>query len=190
MHATRLAAAFLACLTLAAPAFGQTGPTEGVGLTWGATHAGVLRVYPNAECFAERTELSDWRCVLNDTTVNAISVDVVLYGYSTGSALGLAGVVFGFDSADVHGVVDTLAARYGRWSQVVERDFITKAEKHFPSGIWLWHRPDVEIRVEQDRGTLGHGQATIMLRTGLTEFLDRERTWQKRDRDDAMEAAR
>lgn len=185
MHATRLAAAFLACLTLAAPAFGQTGPTEGVGLTWGATHAGVLRVYPNAECFAERTELSDWRCVLNDTTVNAISVDVVLYGYSTGSALGLAGVVFGFDSADVHRVLDTLTARYGPWSRVVERDFVTRAEKRFPSQIWLWHLPDVEIRVEQDRGTLGHGQATIMLRAGLQEMRARERTSGKRDSRDA-----
>ena len=57
-------------------------------------------------------------------------------------------VVFAFDSADVHRIVDTLAARYGRWSQVVERDFVTKTEKHFPSTIWLWHLPDVEIRVE------------------------------------------
>ena len=57
------------------------------------------------------------------------------------------------------------------------RDFVTKAERPFPSAMWLWHLPDVEIRVEQDRGTLGHGQATIMWEAGLKELLARGGTW-------------
>lgn len=180
----------VAPLLLARPAVGRAGEPGSGRLTWGGTPAEVLRVYPQAECVADPTELSDWRCVLSDTTVNGISVDVVLYGYSTGSVLGMAGVVFGFDSADVHRLVDTLVARYGPWSRMVERDFVTRAENHYPSAIWLWHRPDVEIRVEQDRGTLGHGQATIMLRAGLSELLTRERTWQKREKDDSLLAPR
>jgi hypothetical protein len=48
----------------------------------------------------------------------------------------------------VYRIVDTLAARYGRWSRVVERGFVTKTEKHFPSVTRLWYLPDVEIRVE------------------------------------------
>lgn len=174
MRTGRMVSLLLMVSIFATPAFGQSTPPEVLDLGWGATPAGVLRAYPDAQCVGERTALSDWRCVLTDTTVNAISVDVVLYGYSMGSALGLVGVVIGFDSADVHGIADALVARYGRWSRVVEREFVTKAERPFPSPMWLWHLPDVEIRVEQDRGTLGHGQATIMWDAGLKELLKRE----------------
>lgn len=162
---------------LTTPAFGQSTPPGVLDLAWGTTLEAVFRAYPDAQCLAVRTDLSDWRCILSDKSVNAISVDVVLYGYNMGTALGLVGVVIGFDSADVHGIVETLTARYGHWSRVVERDFVTKAERPFPSAMWLWHLPDVEIRVEQDRGTLGHGQATIMWDAGLKELLGRGGTW-------------
>ena len=172
---------------LAAPAFGQPAPTASRDLTWGATLEAVVRAYPDAQCAVEPTELSDWRCILSDKTVNAVSVDVVLYGYAMGEELGMVGVALGFDSADVHGIVETLVARFGRWSRMVEREFVTKADKRFPSTLWLWHLPHVEIRVEQDRGTLGHGQATVMWDVGLHELRARERTWQKRDGDEAVE---
>jgi hypothetical protein len=150
----------------------------------------VVRAYPDAQCAAGRTELSDWWCVLSDKTVNAVSADVVLYGYTMGTVLGMVGVALGFDSADVQGIVETLAARYGRWTRVMERDFVTKREIRFRSAIWLWHLPHVEIRVEQDRGTLGRGQATVMLRAGLTELLARERASKMPDGDEAVEAPR
>jgi len=137
MHAWRVVAAVLAGFVLAVPVFGQSAPTGVLDLGWGATPMTVVRAYPDAQCFGERTALSDWRCILSDTTVNAISVDVVLYGYSMGTAPGLAGVVLGFDSADVDRIVEALVARHGRWSRVVRRDFVTKAEKPFPSAIWL-----------------------------------------------------
>lgn len=177
MSVWRVAAAVVVWLVLAAPTFGQSAVAGVLDLGWGMTPASVVRAYPDAQCFGERTTLSDWRCILSDTTVNLIGVDVILYGYSMGAAPGLAGVVLGFDSADVHRIVEALAARYGRWSRVVGRDFVTKAEKPFPSAMWLWDLPDVEIRVEQDRGTLGHGQATIMCVAGLKELRAREGTW-------------
>ncbi len=185
MRTGRMVSLLLPVLILTTPAFGQSTPRRVRDLTWGATPEAVLRAYPDAQCVGERTELWDWQCILEDTTVDAISVDVVLYGYSMGTAFGLVGVVFGFDAADVHRLVETLVARYGRWSRVVERDFVTKAEKRFPSAIWLWYLPRVAIRVEQDRGTLGHGQATIMWVDGLDELRARERTWPKRAGDDA-----
>jgi len=187
MCAWRVVAVFMVWPILAAPAFAQSAPTGSPAPTWGATPEAVVRAYPDAQCFGERTERSDWKCILMDTTVDAISVDVVLYGYSTGTALGMVGVVLSFDSAEVHRVVETLVARYGHWSRMVERDFVTKADKRFPSAIWLWHLPRMEIRVEQDRGTLGHGQAIVMCDEGLYEFLARERTWQKRGGDNAQE---
>ena len=173
MHAWRVGAAVLVWFALAAPAFGQSAPAAVLDLPWGTTPEGVLQAYPDAQCFGERTDVSDWRCILRHTTVNAISVDVVLYGYTIGTALGLVGVVLGFDSWDVQRLMETLVARYGRWSRVVERNFTPNAAKPYPSALWLWHLPDAEIRVEQDRGTLGHGQATIMWEAGLNELLAR-----------------
>lgn len=172
-RAWRGAAVLMWWAVLAAPAFGQSAPPGVLDLTWGTTLEGVVRTYPDAQCLAVRTDLSDWRCILSDKTVDAIGVDVVLYGYFMGTALGLVGVVLGFDSADVHRIVEALVTRYGRWSRVVERDFATKADKPFRSALWLWHLPHVEIRVEQDRGTLGHGQAMIMWEAGLNELLAR-----------------
>ena len=177
MRTGRMVSLLLIASILITPAFGQSTPTGVLDLGWGTTLEGVFQAYPDAQCLAVRTDLSDWRCILSDQAVNAISVDAVLYGYSTGSALGLVGVAIGFDSADVQGIVETLVARYGRWSRVVERDFVTKAERPFPSAMWLWHLPEAEIRVEQDRGTLGHGQATIMWDAGLKELLARGGTW-------------
>ena len=176
MRTGRMVSLMLMVSLLAAPAFGQSAPTGSRAPTWGATPDAVVRAYPDAQCFGDRTERSDWECILRDTTVDTISVDVVFYGYSTGTAFGMVGVVLGFDSADVHRIVETLVARYGPWSRVVERDFVTKADKPFPSAIWVWHLPRVEIWVEQDRGTLGHGQATVMWDDGLHEFLSRQRT--------------
>ena len=173
MHPWRGVTAVLLWAAFAAPAFGQSTPTGVLDLGWGAPLEAVFRAYPDAQCLAVRTDVSDWRCILSDKTVNAISVDVVLYGYSMGSVLGLVGIVLGFDSADVHRLVETLVARYGHWSRVVERDFATKAEKPLRSALWLWHLPHVEIRVEQDRGTLGHGQAMIMWEAGLNELRAR-----------------
>ena len=177
MRSGRMVSLLLMASILTTPAFGQSTPTAVLDLGWGTPLEAVFGAYPDAQCLAVRTDLSDWRCILSDKAVNAISVDVVLYGYSMGSALGLVGVAIGFDSADVQGIVETLVARYGRWSRVVERDFVTKAERPFPSAMWLWHLPEVEIRVEQDRGTLGHGQATIMWDAGLKELLARGDTW-------------
>lgn len=188
MRTGRLVALLLLPL-LTTTAFGQSAATGVRDVTWGATPTDVVQAYPDAHCFAERTELADWRCLLRDKTVNGIGVDVVLYGYTTGTVLGMVMVALGFDSDDVHDLVATFVARYGRWSRVVERDFVTKADKQFPSAIWLWHLPHVEIRVEQDRGTLGHGQATVMWEAGLTEFRARVRTWQKRYEDDLGGAA-
>ena len=173
MHTGRVVAVIMAWAALAIPAFGQSAPTGVLDLGWGTTPEAVVRAYQEAQCFGERTEVSDWRCILSDTTVNAIDVDVVLYGYSMGAALGLVGIVLGFDLTDAHDLVETLVAYYGRWSRVVKRDFATKAEKPFPSAIWLWYLPDVEIRVEQDRETLGHVQAMIMWKAGLNELLAR-----------------
>ena len=173
MHTGRVVAAIMAWAALAIPAFRQSAPTRMLDLGWGTSPEAMVRAYPEAQCFGERTEVSDWRCILSDTTVNAIDVDVVLHGYSMGAAFGLVGIILGCDSADAHGLVETLVAYYGRWSRVVERDFVTKAEKPFPRAIWLWYLPDVEIRVEQDRETLGHGQAMIMWKAGLNELLAR-----------------
>ena len=159
-------------------------------MTWGATPAAVLWAYPDAQCVAEITEQSDWRCILIDKTLNGVSVDVVLYGYAMGEALGLVGVALGFDSAEVSRILDTLVARYGRWTRLVERDFVTKAEERFPSRIWLWHLPHLEIRVEQDRGTRGYAQATVMWDAGLRQLQARERTWQMRDEGELTEAPR
>jgi hypothetical protein len=177
-------------LALATAAVGQSAPAGPREPTWGATPEAVIRAYPNAQCAAERAELSDWWCILSDTTVDAVSVDVVLYGYTTGTVLGMVGVALGFDSGDVHRILEILVARYGRWSRVVEREFVTKADTRFRSAIWLWYLPDVEIRVEQDRGTLGHGQATVMLRAGLAELQARERGSKMRDGGEAVEAPR
>jgi len=150
----------------------------------------VVRAYPDAHCFAERTELSDWRCILLDKTLDGIGVDVTIYGYSLGTALGLAMVALGFESVEAPALVEAFVARYGRWSSVVERDFVTKADKRFPSVLWLWHLPNLEIRVEQDRGRLGHGQATVMWREGLKEFQARERTGRLLDGDGANGVSR
>jgi hypothetical protein len=177
MHAWRVVAAVVAWSVFAAPAYGQSAPTGVLDLGWGTTLDTILSTYPDAQCLAVRTDLSDWRCILSDASVNAIDVDVVFYGYSIGTALGLVGVVLGFDSSDVQRIVEILMARYGRWSRMVEQDFVTKAERPFPSAIWLWHLPDVEIRVEENRGTLGHGQATIMWVDGLNELRAREGAW-------------
>ncbi len=173
---------------LAGLTFGQSAPPEPRALTWGATVEAVMQTYPSAQCVGEPTPLSDWRCILRDTTVNAIPVDVVIYGYMTGSAPGMVGVTFGFASADVHRIVDTLAARYGPWSRLAEPGFVTKADERVPSAVWLWHLPRVEIRVEQNRGTLGHGQAMVMWCPGLAELSARERTQPRRDEGDTVEA--
>lgn len=185
MRTRPVVAPLLVVLLLTTPGFGQSVRTEGHGVTWGAGPAEVIRAYPDANCFAERTELSDWRCVLLDKTVDGIGVDVTIYGYSLGTTLGVVMVVLGFESVDANALLEGFVARYGRWSRVVERDFVTKADKRFPSPIWLWHLPDLEIRVEQDRERLGHGQATVMWREGLHEFQERERTWRLRYGDDA-----
>ena len=177
MRAWRAVAAVSVWSALAVPAVGQPVSTDVLDLEWGTAPWAVVQAYPDAQCFGERSSLSDWRCILTDANVNDISVDVVLYGYRTGKAPGLAGVVLGFDSADVHRILEAFVARYGRWSRVAEHDFVTKAEKPFRSAIWLWNLPNVEIRVEQDRGTLGHGQATIMYIAGLEELRAREGTW-------------
>lgn len=177
MQAWRVVAAVMVCSLIGAPAFGQSPPTSVLDIPWGTTLEELVRAHPNAQCLAVRTDLSDWRCILSDQLVNAISVDVVFYGYGVGSALGMVGLVLGFDAADVHGLVDALVVRYGRWSRMVERDFSTKAEKRFASAIWLWHLADMEIRVEQDRGTLGHGQAMIMWEAGLKELQARGEVW-------------
>jgi hypothetical protein len=168
---------------LAGPGFGQAAPSGPSILTWGATLAAVMQTYPTAHCFVEATELWDWQCILRDRTVNGIHVDVVVYGYATGDATGMVGVALGFASGDVHAIVDTLVARYGSWSWVADEGFVTKADERVPSTVWVWHGPRVEIRVEQHRGTLARGQATVMWRDGLAELCVRARMQPKRDED-------
>jgi len=115
MRTGRMVSLMLMVSLLAAPAFGQSAPTGSRAPTWGATPDAVVRAYPDAQCFGDRTERSDWECILRDTTVDTISVDVVFYGYSTGTAFGMVGVVLGFDSADVHRIVERCdSRRFGR----------------------------------------------------------------------------
>ena len=177
MQTLGVVAVLMALPALAAPAFGQSAPTGYHDLKWGATQEEVLRAFPNTECLKERTELSDWTCTLFDEQVNEVSVTVTLYGYNTGRVLGMTGFTLSFDSDDARLLAETFASRYGRWNRRVETEFLTKSEKPFPSVKWAWHLPDVEIRMEQDKGTLGNGQATVMWHPGLEELLAREREW-------------
>jgi hypothetical protein len=174
MRPEQLVAALMLVSALTAPTFGQTPPTGYRDVTWGATPQAVVRSFPTATCFNERTELSDWRCILLDETVNTVSADVVLYGYYTGTAPGLAGFAVSFDATDAARIVDAFVSSYGPWSRKVETEVVTKSERRFASVTWAWEFPDVEIRIGQDRERLGNGQALVMSRAGLAESLARD----------------
>lgn len=173
MQSGQLVSALMLMWALAAPAFGQSSPTGYRDVTWGATPQSVVRSFPAATCFNERTDLSDWRCILLDEAVNAVSVDVVLYGYYTGTAPGLAGYAVSFDATDVAKIVEAFVSHYGLWSRKLETEVVTRSERRFPSAEWEWDFPDVQIRIGQDRERLGNGQALVMSRAGLAEMLVR-----------------
>jgi hypothetical protein len=150
----------------------------------------VIRAFPEAQCFTDCTELSDWRCILVDENLHEVSVDVVLYGYDTSTVVGMVGFTLVFDSADARRLVEAFVARYGRWSRVVNTEFVTRSGTRFPSAKWAWHFPNVEIRVDQDTGKLGNAHAMVMWTAGLTELLTRQRQWKQRGGEDAEEASR
>ena len=174
MRPGQLVAALMLVPALTALAFGQSPPTGYRDLTWGASPQAVVRSFPAATCFNERTDLADWRCILLDETVNAVSVDVVLYGYYAGTAPGLAGYAVSFDATDVTRIVEAFVTRYGPWSRRVESEVVTKSERRFPSVQWAWDFPNAEIRIGQDRERLGNGQALVMSRAGLAELMVRD----------------
>jgi hypothetical protein len=175
MRPGRLAATLMVMPTLTALAFGQSAPTGYRDVTWGATPQAIVRSFPAATCFNERTALSDWQCILLNEAVNGVGVDVVLYGYHIGTAPGLAGFAVSFDATDVARIVDGFVSLYGPWSRRVETEVVTKSERRFPSVQWAWDFTDVEIRIGQDRERLGNGQALVMSRSGLVESLTRDR---------------
>ncbi len=174
MRPAQLVAALVLLSALAVPAFGQSSPTGYRDVTWGATPQSIVRSFPAATCYNERTEMSDWRCILLDETVNAVSVDVVLYGYYTGTAPGLAGFALSFDATEAVRIVEAFVSRHGPWSRKAETEVVTKSDRRFPSVQWAWEFPDAEIRIGQDRERLGNGQALVMSRAGLAEMLTRD----------------
>lgn len=175
MQPRHLVAALLAVPMLTALAWGQAAPKGYRDLTWGSTPHAVARAFPAAICFNERTALADWRCILLAEELHGATVDVVLYGYHTGAAPGLAGFAVSFDATEAARVVEAFVADYGPWTRRAETEVVTKSERRFPSVEWAWEFPGAEVRISQDRDRLGNGQALVMSRAGLAELTGRDR---------------
>ena len=173
MHMLRAFITAMFMLTLVSPAVGQAPPDGFRGLQWGATHEQVVRAFPRANCAARQSESCDWLCVLEDETVNDVSVWLIVAGYTTGKVVGLSKVTLSFASYDVGRIVAAFEARYGPPSRVEDKEIVTEGGERFPNTAWRWSFPDAAISVLQHSSRLGDAIASVALHASLAEFEER-----------------
>ncbi len=106
-----------------------------------------------------------------------MSVTLILWGYTTGKAVGLSGYILGFPSEEVRRIVDAFESRYGPPSRIQQEEFVSKEGARFPNPKWQWDFPNSTITIGQHAKRLGTGMALVSLRGAVAEF--RERTEQR-----------
>ena len=173
MHMLQGFAAGLITLLLISPACAQAPPDGFRDLKWGVTQEQVVRAFPRASCDARRTESYDWMCVLEDETVNDVSVWLIVAGYTTGKVVGLSKVTLSFLSYDVGRIVAAFEARYGPPSRVEDKEIVTEGGERFPNTAWRWSFPDAAISILQHSSRLGDAIASVALYASLAEFEER-----------------